>query len=571
MTGTLYRAFSAPVGPTTGAEVIGPVYQGNGNRSMTLDQVGPGSARLFFPSAFGATGDGIADDTEACQDAINAAAGIGSVVFPANRTYLVAGLTVPSNSRLQVDGTLRLKTAANATVLQLTGTPSSIVIEGRGTIDGNRAAQTSFGCGIGNDNTATTGILVRGITVTGCFDWPVNLTNVSNSTVQDCILSNSGNSCEFASHADNCWFVGNTVFGIADGGITLYGGCTNCGAIGNTVHDCVDGIGIYSDNAQTAACHDCIISDNTIYSIQNAGISVSAPPVFGLQGHYNISIHGNRTRLCGLSGAVANGGIQINNAAYVDIRHNSIRDDGSASVPGASSIVIYGPSIGCTVLNNTIVNCGRCAGTNNFGITVYVTSLNVAYLTVRGNTIIDDRTPALTALAATSSGTLGTGFVWDGNTVNGAFTNAAVVSLGIASDSVFNTYAGGGLSVKSLKSGPVVSTGNSQFQLIQMTSPGGAYVRFNTFGLTDASQVQMVATGGTTGVNNSGTLEVAAALVKADGAIQPSAAVSAATMTGGSGAPTGVQPAGSMYIRDDAGAGTWLYRSTGGGGWTAVV
>lgn len=87
---------------------------------------------------FGARGDGTSDDTAAIQNAIAA----GSVVLFPRATYVVSGLTVPSDRTLRFDGTtIRLAAGSNANAFTLNGA-SNVRFAGTLRIDGHKAAQT---------------------------------------------------------------------------------------------------------------------------------------------------------------------------------------------------------------------------------------------------------------------------------------------------------------------------------------------------------------------------------------------------------------------------------------------
>lgn len=93
---------------------------------------------LYSAARFGAAGDGVTDDTAACQAALDAAPAGGRVLFPPG-TYLISGL-VSATQRLTLDcrgATLKLKAASSTYMLKLTG--SGQVVLG-GTFDGNKAA-----------------------------------------------------------------------------------------------------------------------------------------------------------------------------------------------------------------------------------------------------------------------------------------------------------------------------------------------------------------------------------------------------------------------------------------------
>ena len=98
--------------------------------------------------AYGAVGNGVADDTAAVQAALNACATGGTTVLPANGSFLTYGLSLPSSAHdfaLRVDG--RLVFNNNTAAAQWKGVSAclllrgaSIAMLGSGTVDGQGAA-----------------------------------------------------------------------------------------------------------------------------------------------------------------------------------------------------------------------------------------------------------------------------------------------------------------------------------------------------------------------------------------------------------------------------------------------
>ena len=110
--------------------------------------VAPRQCNVF---AFGAVGDGRADDTAAVQAAITACAtapGGGTAILPGNGTFLSFGLALPpaaADFALQVDGVLRFSNATAAPQWKgvgacLTLRGARLALVGSGTVDGNGAA-----------------------------------------------------------------------------------------------------------------------------------------------------------------------------------------------------------------------------------------------------------------------------------------------------------------------------------------------------------------------------------------------------------------------------------------------
>src|SRR5438067_6776410 len=122
-----------------------------------------GVQTAFNVRDYGATGDGVTDDTATVQAAINAArAGGGGIVFLPPGTYLTGGQTLYSRIHLRGSGgdatILKLRAGANTAIIQsdgftaLTGTDSAGGIDRFSvrdlTLDGNKAQNPTGGCGI---------------------------------------------------------------------------------------------------------------------------------------------------------------------------------------------------------------------------------------------------------------------------------------------------------------------------------------------------------------------------------------------------------------------------------------
>jgi hypothetical protein len=112
---------------------------------------------------FGAKGDGTTDDTVAIQNAINQAATIGRDVVFDKLTYLISTLTPKSNVTLQLNGaTLKLKNGTNERIFNgdAGGVNFAVV---NGTLDGNKANNTSGNLSGGSNYTNWDGLTIRNI------------------------------------------------------------------------------------------------------------------------------------------------------------------------------------------------------------------------------------------------------------------------------------------------------------------------------------------------------------------------------------------------------------------------
>jgi hypothetical protein len=117
--------FYTSLGAVDGRALIG------GSATLLSAALASSSAVLYVVTAYGAVGNGIADDTTFIQAAINAAstAGGGLVVFPGGLTYkITGGVTVPAGVNLLALGSATITTAsASATYLILSGSGLNVI------------------------------------------------------------------------------------------------------------------------------------------------------------------------------------------------------------------------------------------------------------------------------------------------------------------------------------------------------------------------------------------------------------------------------------------------------------
>ncbi len=105
--------------------------------ALTADEV--------TPLAFGAIGDGVADDTTAVRQAVGTSK---AVRLPAGKTFLVQDILVDGKNDFKLigKGALKLKNATNKALLTFKNC-SNLVIDGPD-LDGNKAGQTGFSNGL---------------------------------------------------------------------------------------------------------------------------------------------------------------------------------------------------------------------------------------------------------------------------------------------------------------------------------------------------------------------------------------------------------------------------------------
>ena len=401
----------------TGATVI-PT---GGNSPETL---GNALSNIVYPQAWSTTLCTGGNDTGAIQGAINAAAGKARVhLTNVSAVCNVNSLSIPSNSHIIIDATVKLNAAINACLLNIVSGASNIVIEGNGKLDGNASAQSAAPSGgVCNAGTSASNIWVRNLTITNFYNWPVNLVGVNGAWISNLTLTNSGNSVEFAAGSTNCWADKLYISGIADGAFSFYGGCVNCGITNSFVTGSILGIGVYNDGGQTAAGHDILVSGNSIWNNQHMGFAVTtAPPATAK--NYNVQavnndIYQNDTA------AVQIGGVQINNAYNVFISNNRIHNDGNSTLTSAG-IQLDNTTTNVSIIGNLIYDEGIGSGLG-VGITFGNGAVNVAVI---GNKIFDDQATMTTAYAM--NGTVGAGAQIYGNSVGptiGTAVNATFLS-----------------------------------------------------------------------------------------------------------------------------------------------
>lgn len=266
---------SSPVGAAAGDNIlIDETTTGGGGttilQSTTLRApLQDNGGQVFNVKAFGAVGNGIANDTAAIA-AAQSAAGAGCVYFPPG-TYMVTGLTVNTAGQ-----SLKLEAGAIVQLVAGLGTPTPVVlitsanvaILGPGTIDGNSAAQTSANGfdGVKFANGADDGIIEAvtvqnaawiGIRADGANRVRIALNRVLNNT-------HSGiSSSSLSSSMEGPLILGNTVISsstTASSGVNVQGGSSivlviSPRVIGNQV-EATSGIGVQISNCQYAKVSD---------------------------------------------------------------------------------------------------------------------------------------------------------------------------------------------------------------------------------------------------------------------------------------------------------------------------
>jgi hypothetical protein len=225
----------------------------------------------------GAVGDGVANDTTACQAALDAGAG-GQVFFPAG-VYSVDPLYVPSSTRVFGAGGAtvifrRAATVANTesigvvNVHGISGTPHVDVVLEAFAVDGNKAHIT-VDVGSGGDPFDVEGIALRyaerfriaGVTVSNATAEGFDVDDSADGLLTDCWAIGCGGAGVHLStgtarvrvvscHAISC---GGPLL---RAGFDAYGGAADCSIIGCVTVSCYRGVTLGADGSVAVGCLD---------------------------------------------------------------------------------------------------------------------------------------------------------------------------------------------------------------------------------------------------------------------------------------------------------------------------
>jgi hypothetical protein len=319
-------------------------------------------------------GDGITDDTQAVQNLLDAGGNISLA-----KTYLVsAPLLVGSNTVITLNGKILLKPGFSPSnlqlgtgifreqwgILQIKNGSSNVVIQGSGTIDGNKAAQNANLCCVGGvvaggplmgDYQANiSNVTVRGLTIQNIPQWPVSIDGTNGVVLDSLIIKNGGNSVQFAHGTTNGKASNLNISGINDIGFAFY----NKVSASSIVNSCITqtrgcGISVISDNPYNiddngGQNHDILIQNNLSYA-NHGGIDTfnnfPDQPNNGSQYRrsYNVAVVGNRTFQNDIS--FPNG---------IDL---AICDNCSASNNSTTAVSVFQIGIGVFIMNSKGHSC----------------------------------------------------------------------------------------------------------------------------------------------------------------------------------------------------------------------
>lgn len=281
-------------------------------------------AEVFNVKDFGATGDGVTDDSVSIQAALTAAKASppSLVLFPPGTYSVSAQLSIGSVTTLSGYGAkLFLATNANVHVLRGETGATDITILGLA-IDGNMANQSgSGGHGISLNGTALSSkrLAVQDCRITNCKETGIFATSCEEvQFTNNIVTGGGGEGIQVTTACQNVMMSGNHVKDTVNAGISFGGDYITI--VGNVVENCgsgggeaITGYGETNDHvtivgnvcrAHVSSGHGIhvggsalVISDNLVENARNDGIYVENTND-GLSAIDRVTINGNSVRNC---------------------------------------------------------------------------------------------------------------------------------------------------------------------------------------------------------------------------------------------------------------------------------
>lgn len=263
---------------------------------------------------FGVVADNATINTRALQALLNA--GGDEIFIPATAPIITGPLTIPPNTRLIIDGYLKLAPGSNTHLLTLGG--SNIRIEGLGTLDGNRSQQVQWGGtpgqskqqfsaaifygnlvgfpAVNQPGPSITNIIIEGLDITETENWAISLGNVTRGRLRDIKAFDCGNTLQFTVGCLDCVADGLTISNMDDIAFAFYGGTNGCSIVNSYIYgNPAAAISVLMDQGAPYPCGTTLIANNWCQSCM-AGIWVgkNADNFNTTEPHICVSIIGNQ-------------------------------------------------------------------------------------------------------------------------------------------------------------------------------------------------------------------------------------------------------------------------------------
>jgi len=302
---------------------------------------------------FGATGDGVTNDTAAIQAAVNS--GADEVYFPEG-VYVVASVNITSKIRLFGSGVLKKTSVTGTSMLNIDS--SNIEIDG---LTFNGASVSTL---IPTANTADNAIYVSGTST------PLQYTNIK---IQNCTINGVAGFGIRIDYASNVWILNNNISYCGYAGVTLL----------SVIHGIVDGnrisninssagatnwygISITRDSTQTTANSsrptNCVITNNVVSNVaQWTGIDIHAA--------FKCVVDGNQVYFCknGMYAQYDSSTDTYKQPSENIVFSNNIVEGNAAAVDSGLGIASLGlagmPNLNITIIGNQVINGGGYAST----------------------------------------------------------------------------------------------------------------------------------------------------------------------------------------------------------------
>jgi parallel beta-helix repeat protein len=390
---------------------------------------------IITPEDFGAVGDGTTDDTGAVQAAITASVGKRLVL---NQTYVVSGLTIPSNSTITGNGALKRKTAATGYLIS--GSAAANVTLRGFTVDGNSAtgdASALIRFSGASDDLAIDGLLVKNgahdcISIAGGVRARITNNRCISSRVGIVIATTggyhviSGNECRGGSAsgiliaAPYSVVEGNRCIGNGTG-LTQQAGILMSSCLYPIVNDNLcqgNGAGVYfSHGIQFNGCTNGVMSGNVSIGNNGSGLDIYSSAGCTCSGNQALSnnLRGievdTASSYAAIVGNIVQGnqetGVSVFNTIGAVVTDNTVSGNGTlgtatnpltgvANKPYGISLLGAGNYGNYANVSNNVISANVGSGANGVGLYIDPSCIGV---TLKGN-LVTANTTAATLVAA---------------------------------------------------------------------------------------------------------------------------------------------------------------------------